>query len=212
MEFRAGHADEEFAPWSVLSDISITMVLFLVIFIVLQFLQTYRDSAINRQLRLEKETVAHEIVTAAGAQVILDTTDSPERQRLTFRDATLFETCQSALKPGGQELLEIVGSVLARHEALFLTVSVEGHTDTLPTPNRAGCSYATNWELSSARATSVVALWSANGLITNAKMSSVGKAEFHPIDPQALERNRRIEVLLTYDRGYVQRRVLGDDR
>ena len=67
-------------------------------------------------------------------------------------------------------------------------VEVEGHTDVVPISVLGHCPYPTNWELSSARATSVVILLSSSGLVDNAKLSAVGRAEYHP-----RERNARAE-------------------
>ncbi len=211
MDFRVGRNDEEFAPWSVLSDISITMVLFLVIFIVIQFLQTYQERAVQSALRSHQEVVAKAVAAVAAGDATV-TTLSPERQRITFRDATLFEICKANLKPDGEALLRRVGSALGQSRDLLETVSVERHTDTLTIVGRAGCPYRSNWELSSARATSVVSLWSQTRLIENATMSAIGRSEYHPVDPGNLNANRRIEVILQYSRSAAQRKVRGGNQ
>lgn len=199
MDFRVGSSDEEYAPWSVLSDISITMVLFLVIFIVMQFLQTYRERSIQTVLHDNQQLVKRAIEATAGSNVVIDSL-SPERQRITFSDATLFEVCRSNLKSDGESLLRRVGAVLNANRHLLETVSVEGHTDTIPTTGRAGCNFASNWELSSARATTVVSLWSVASLIGNGKMSAIGRSQYMPVDVSDMGKNRRIEVILQYDR------------
>jgi chemotaxis protein MotB len=76
-------------------------------------------------------------------------------------------------------------------------LQVEGHTDRRPisTPQ-----FPSNWELSTARAISVVRTLQAEGLPTD-RLAAAGFAEFQPIDPRddeiALRRNRRIELKLT---------------
>lgn len=74
---------------------------------------------------------------------------------------------------------------------------IDGHTDQVPinTPQ-----FASNWELSTARAVSVVHFLVEQG-IPPERLSAAGFGEFHPIDPglspEAFRRNRRIELKLT---------------
>jgi chemotaxis protein MotB len=74
---------------------------------------------------------------------------------------------------------------------------IDGHTDPVPisTPQ-----FASNWELSTARAVSVVHFLIEQG-IAPLRLSAAGFGEFHPIDaalsPEAFRRNRRIELKLT---------------
>ena len=74
---------------------------------------------------------------------------------------------------------------------------VDGHTDARPiaTPQ-----FASNWELSSARAISVLRYLMQAG-VAPARLAAAGFSEFQPIDPNdseaALRKNRRIELKLT---------------
>lgn len=197
-DFRVGRNDEEGTSWSVLSDIAITMVLFLVIVIVYQHLQTYKERAILEALRQRAQEVRESIDQVAAGRVQVDSL-APDRQQLTFSDATLFELCQADLKPDGVRLLQEVGMVIRRHRGVLETVSVVGHTDTLAIRGRQ-CPFADNWELSSARATSVVGLWSRGGQVPDTMMSATGRSQYHPVDPNNLAANRRIEVVLQFKR------------
>ena len=75
---------------------------------------------------------------------------------------------------------------------------VDGHTDI--TPIRPSSHYKSNWELSVARAVSVVDFLVSEGIPAN-RLAATGFGEFHPIDNgtdrDALARNRRIEFKLT---------------
>lgn len=75
-------------------------------------------------------------------------------------------------------------------------INVEGHTDTLPIETLA---FPSNWELSSARATSVVQELVKEG-INPARLSAIGYGEFHPIDDNRIEegrfKNRRVVLVL----------------
>lgn len=75
---------------------------------------------------------------------------------------------------------------------------VDGHTDNVPLSGTGR--YADNWELSSARATSVVKFLIAQGVPAN-RLVAAGFGEFQPIDEgdsqEARDTNRRIELKLT---------------
>ena len=212
MDLRVGREDAEGAPWSVLSDLAITIVLVLVVYIVLQFVQTFRERAINSELAKRQREVRDSIqaVTRGSWDVQIDSL-APDRQRVTFSSEVLFETCRATLRGEGVRLLEAVGGALG-HEARYLeAVQVEGHTDRRPIRAQGtDCPYRSNWELSSARATRVVALFSAESLVANPKLSAIGRAEYHPVDTTALAPNRRIDIILQYDRRGIAQLLMGD--
>ena len=74
---------------------------------------------------------------------------------------------------------------------------IEGHTDNVPihTPQ-----FATNWELSTARATAITRLFLGTGHIDPTNISAAGYAEFHPIatnsTPEGRAQNRRVDIIL----------------
>ena len=76
-------------------------------------------------------------------------------------------------------------------------VQVEGHTDNIPISTFL---YPSNWELSTARANSVLKLLLDVGFKPN-QLASAGYGEFYPIslgkNPDDLRQNRRIELKLT---------------
>ena len=75
-------------------------------------------------------------------------------------------------------------------------IQVEGHTDDLPIKSPI---YPSNWELSSARAASVVRLLAEEG-VAPSRMVAIGYADNKPIDtnatPEGRARNRRVNVLI----------------
>ena len=96
--------------------------------------------------------------------------------------------------------LALVARVAAAVRRLPNGIRVEGHTDNVPirTPK-----YGSNWELSTARASSVVAYLIEHTGIEPARLSAAGYGEFHPRaanDTQANRaRNRRIDVIILED-------------
>jgi chemotaxis protein MotB len=100
-------------------------------------------------------------------------------------EATLSKKAQPVLK----EIAEIINS-------LPNAINVEGHTDNVPISN---LKFPSNWELSSARATSVVQEL-VNAGVDPTHLSAVGYGEFHPIGDNSNEegrfKNRRVTMVL----------------
>lgn len=122
--------------------------------------------------------------------------------RFVFQSEVLFETGSAELEQEGRSQLERVAQVLKEIAArippdIDWILQVEGHTDRIPIATPL---YPSNWELSTARAMSVVRLLIEEG-IPPSRLSAAGFGEFHPIDTgddaTALRRNRRIEIKLT---------------
>lgn len=178
------------------------MVLVLVVYMVLQFLQTFRERAINTVLAAQQAAVHAELMdSTAGRWVVGVDSLSPDRQKLTFSSEVLFDPCRASLKAEGVALLRTVGAVLRQRAEFFDEVQVEGHTDRRPIRAQGiDCPFPSNWELSSARATRVVSLFAAERFLEPPLLSAVGRAEFQPIDTISLDPNRRIELILVYSR------------
>lgn len=107
--------------------------------------------------------------------------------------SVLFQQGQAVLDGEGQEVLAEVAGLLKNDSH---RIEVEGHTDNLPI---ASPLYPSNWELSTARASSVVRLFAANGVL-DARLSAIGFAATRPVapntDPAGQSRNRRVAVMI----------------
>lgn len=121
--------------------------------------------------------------------------------RFIFETEVLFESGSAGLQPEGRRQIDRVGAALREIAAqippeINWILQVDGHTDRRPVVR----SFPSNWELSHARAMSVVRALVANG-IPPERLAGAGYAEFQPIDPRddetAYRRNRRIELKLT---------------
>jgi chemotaxis protein MotB len=113
---------------------------------------------------------------------------------LTLPSDTAFDGAQTTLRAEGQRALTAVAPVL--QSIPNRKFQVAGHTDNVPVGNgRAG----SNWELSVARAASVVRFLIAHA-VPPAALSAAGYAEFSPLypndTPQHRAQNRRIEITL----------------
>jgi chemotaxis protein MotB len=108
-----------------------------------------------------------------------------------IRADILFPSGVATISPSAVPALEALSKALAPYPN---PVRVEGHTDNVPIKTVA---FPSNWELSSARAATVVHLLSNGGVAAN-RLSVIGLGEWHPIKPNATVegRNANRRVLL----------------
>ncbi len=113
-------------------------------------------------------------------------------------DEILFDSGSAQIKPEGQEVLRRVGRVLKQQKDKGIVI--EGHTDNVPISGALAERFPTNWELSTARATSVVRFLEDEVGIEPERLSAVGYGPYRPVasndTPEGRARNRRIEIKL----------------
>jgi chemotaxis protein MotB len=116
---------------------------------------------------------------------------------LTFVDKILFPSGFAGLTPEGLAVMDRVGKILK--EANDKTIRVEGHTDNQKITGLKHV-YPTNWELSTARATTVVRFLQENSGVPPERLEAVGYSEYRPVadnaTPEGRSQNRRIEIVL----------------
>jgi chemotaxis protein MotB len=104
----------------------------------------------------------------------------------------LFDSGRAELKPNSLGILE---SIAAELRALPNDVRVDGHTDSTPIDSPR---YATNWELSAARAITVTRYLTESGGIPAARLTAAGYGEYRPLVPNDTREhralNRRVEI------------------
>ena len=116
-------------------------------------------------------------------------------QSVSFRisNELLFASGQATLSPAGLDVIKRLAAILNKNE---YQVSVEGHSDTVPIQTR---QFASNWELSSSRATSVLRELVRDG-VSAGRLRAVGYAETRPIEsnetPAGRAANRRVELIM----------------
>ena len=122
--------------------------------------------------------------------------------RFIFESELLFDSASANLQLTGMEKLKQIGLILMDTTKDIPTdidwiIQVEGHTDKKPIKT---VQYPSNWELSTARANSVLKLLLDLGFAPE-RVSMAGYGEFHPItdgdSDEDLQQNRRIELKLT---------------
>ncbi|MGH7252858.1 MAG: OmpA family protein [Nitrospiraceae bacterium] len=122
------------------------------------------------------------------------------RDKLTINmlEQVLFDSGQARIKPAGLKVLKQVSDILKTVNDK--QIRIEGHTDNVPIGVKLQDRFPTNWELATARATSVVRYLIDVGGVAPAKLSAMGFADTHPIANNDTEQgraaNRRIEIIL----------------
>ncbi|MCC8932435.1 MULTISPECIES: peptidoglycan -binding protein [Rhizobiaceae] len=123
--------------------------------------------------------------------------------RFVFQSEVLFPVGGADLDTAGQaEMAKLAAAILELAQEIPAEINwvlrVDGHTDASPLTGTGR--YRDNWELSSARATSVVKYLISQGVPAN-RLVAAGFGEFQPIaegdTPDVLSQNRRIELKLT---------------
>lgn len=114
-----------------------------------------------------------------------------------LKDAILFESGSAILKPEGVEVLQQLKDLISGFDN---EIMIEGYTDDVPMSSR---TYATNWELSTARAVSVVRYLVEEEDIDPSRLSAVGYGEYRPVVNNDSEenraKNRRVNILIMFD-------------
>jgi len=131
-------------------------------------------------------------------------TRSPRGIMVEINASTLFPSGDATLQPSSAQALASVANVL---KVVDNPIQVEGHTDNIPISSPA---YPSNWELSSARAGSVVRLLTEAG-VPAARMVAIGYADNKPVDsntsPDGRSRNRRVNVIILNSENDIGREI-----
>jgi chemotaxis protein MotB len=115
-----------------------------------------------------------------------------------------FDSGRANLKDTGKQVLQKVAESLKGYEDK--AIRIVGHTDNVPITKGLQKVFPSNWELSAARATTVVRFLQDAGIAPE-RLVATGRAEYAPVSPndttEGRQKNRRIEITLI-DRGVLQ--------
>jgi chemotaxis protein MotB len=113
---------------------------------------------------------------------------------VTFSDAVLFASGSADIKPEAFGVLDKLSKVINEVPG---RITIEGHTDNVPI---SGGKYASNWELSTARAASILHFFITKRVDPN-RFSIAGYAEYRPLASNETEdgraKNRRVELVIS---------------
>ena len=136
--------------------------------------------------------VAEQVGQGHLAEGSVTTRVTPDGLVISLHDAGFFASGSAEVNPASLRILSIIVDALPSRP-----VRIEGHTDNVPIHT---AQFATNWELSTARASAIARLIIEKGSFDPAKLSAAGYAEFHPVASNGTEdgrtQNRRVDIIL----------------
>jgi chemotaxis protein MotB len=113
---------------------------------------------------------------------------------VSLREIGFFDSGSAKMKAGTEKVFAQVAEILRAHSC---TLRVEGHTDNVPIHTS---QFASNWELSTARASSIVQSLVNTYGIPPELLSAAGYAEFHPASDNSTDQgralNRRVDLVI----------------
>jgi chemotaxis protein MotB len=117
---------------------------------------------------------------------------TPDGLVISLHEAGFFPSGSAEVRAASIPVLSLLAATLPAGP-----LRVEGHTDNVPIHT---AQFATNWELSTTRATAIARLLLEHGPIDPVNLSAAGYAEFHPVASNATEdgrtQNRRVDIIL----------------
>jgi len=167
-------------------------------------LQAEADALVAARDALEKEHTAavtkyDEVVNQLSQEVSSGALQIKQYQNMlsvNVAEQLFFASGSATIKPGGKKVLLKVGEALAQYPDKI--IRVVGHTDNVPIAKSSA--FASNWELSAMRATTVVRFLQDQCKLTPERLIASGRGPFEPVaandTPEGRQKNRRIEIWL----------------
>ncbi len=119
---------------------------------------------------------------------------------VSLDEKLLFKTASWDIDANGRNALKKLAGVLEKNTDIQVTI--EGHTDNVPYKPGSG-QLRDNWDLSVKRATTVVRVLLEGSKIKPERLTATGRSEYLPVEagntPEARQKNRRTEIILTPD-------------
>ena len=159
-----------------------------------------RMDELDRRLRAQSDAMTSLRKRVADALVNFNAEDltvslKDGKVYVSLSEKLLFASGSAKVDPKGKEALGKLAEVLRTNADI--NVMVEGHTDTVPIKT---ASFKDNWDLSTARATSIVRLLTETYMVPPQRVQAAGRSEFQPVadntTPDGRQRNRRTEIIL----------------
>jgi chemotaxis protein MotB len=141
---------------------------------------------LQRQLTsaLGPEIQRHEVVLKANREGLV----------ISLREIGFYESGSAELRPASEAAVQRIVEVL---RAQPNNIRIEGHTDNVPIHN---AHFASNWELSTARATEMIRLFITDYHVPAMRLSAAGYAEYHPVanngTVEGRAQNRRVDIVV----------------
>ncbi len=195
-----------------LSDVlSLLLVFFVMFFVTTKNTGGLLKAKVDKALNPPSDDADMQMTASTAGEKIKDEVDSEIKKLdlgddvsvrtvdkevvITMKDKIIFMPGQADILNTLKPMLENIARVIQRHPSFL--VDIEGHTDNVPIKTRL---YPSNWELSVARATSVLKYFINNQGIDPSRLSIKGNADQKPAvpndTPENRAQNRRVEIRL----------------
>lgn len=116
---------------------------------------------------------------------------------MRVNDSVFFDTGKADFHDNSQEVLNNIAELFIEYQEAVNMIRIEGHTDNIPMRS---AQFASNWELSTGRAISVLKEMLEKTGIEPVKFSAVGYSEYHPIATnetnEGRAKNRRVDFYI----------------
>ena len=133
---------------------------------------------------LEPEIKRHDVELKAGREGLV----------ISLREVGFFDSGSADLRPASEATVKRIAEQL---KAQPNNIRIEGHTDNVPIHN---AHFASNWELSTARATEMIRLFITQFNFPPTRLSAAGYAEYHPVasneNAEGRGQNRRVDIVV----------------
>jgi chemotaxis protein MotB len=158
---------------------------------------------------LEKKVPSEAQLKSAQEALVSSLNEQIKKQEITIKelegglslsmvDRILFRLGEATLTPQGEKVLAKVGAGLKQIQGKM--IRVVGHTDTIPIRKDYLDKFPSNWELSAARASTVVRYFQDKSGLDPKEMEAVGRSFYQPAAPMDTAKNRalnrRVEILI----------------
>ncbi|NOQ52118.1 MAG: OmpA family protein [Desulfuromonadaceae bacterium] len=164
--------------------------------------QALEKEKIAREARLAKvKNTYDQLVNALEGEIKrgeLTISNLEGQLSVNLLNKILFDSGKAEIKKAGQKVLRSLGDVLSKFPEKAL--QIEGHTDNVQISSRLIDKFPSNWELSTARATSIVHFLQDKIGLPGDRLVAAGYSEYRPVasndDAEGRTQNRRIQILL----------------
>lgn len=135
----------------------------------------------------------NEYIVDNHLETLITLTETKRGVEISLKDVILFDTGSADLKESSSKVLDAFVGLM---NTVSNPISIEGHTDNVPIKTAA---FSSNWELSSARAVSVLHYFELKNIAKN-RLQFVGYGEFQPLYPndsiEHKQANRRVNIVI----------------
>jgi chemotaxis protein MotB len=154
-----------------------------------KIVEAHENAAVEARI---EEVIHKQVALKQMGAMAVAVHDSDQGLVVSLREAGFFNSGSADVRAEALDTLRAIAAILP-HQPM----RVEGHTDDIPIHT---AQFATNWELSTARAADITRLLIAQHAVDATEISATGYAEFHPVASNATEegrqQNRRVDIIL----------------